>query len=657
MNCHWYHFSCEVSMVVGHVSARGVPNHAQRPIKIRFNYIVNSTTHISTTISMISHSNCNFLMDWEPTENYDMDVDVTQGPFSFEDCDVSMASPSPPSVQDIHMASPILTPQFPSISEIALFLPPLEMKTTPAVFPFFSSHAVSCQALEPLAYPREIKAVPLDDFPFVYIPAVSNCLPEPLTMFSATCRADNFTPAVHNHNQFPSNSVYRPVTPSPRKSRTTFRESDISDEEDEIVDRRSATPSPLIKSTSCAGWSEGLTGSRDMSMDVDCTLRPDSIDEQNVTPSAPYLIAETYTPEWIDEQDVTPRIPVEIQNEWINEDIMPSTPHLVAETNTLEWIDEQDATPSTPQPVVAETNTPKWLADEDVTSISQNPILETATPFHLPEVPLFQEFVDPGADLIDLWDPSFEGSNFDKDESVLRSFSASSLKDLEWILEAFHATTFTDACIESKSASNSFEAMFIPAPLHNQVLPYDWAVSEAGPDLISFDSADGLHHNIQSGSFKLPSLESGEIIQYESNGLFQTSTPASYNRSASPDVQSCSALYPLVFFNKATNTVERNAPRSTERDASTQTEELPGATYGTSFLIGLVFNAYFAYYIRSSLTTPIFALREIFSLSEAEPRFFSWLEQFWRFGNCSALCLYLHVLWSSIPCGQRLPRL
>jgi hypothetical protein len=77
---------------------------------------------------MISHSNCNFLMDWEPTENYDMDVDVTQGPFSFEDCDVYMASPcdvnkAPPSVQDIHMASPILTSQLPSISEIALFLP------------------------------------------------------------------------------------------------------------------------------------------------------------------------------------------------------------------------------------------------------------------------------------------------------------------------------------------------------------------------------------------------------------------------------------------------------------------------------------------------------------------------------------------------------
>jgi hypothetical protein len=269
------------------------------------------------------------------------------------------------------------------------------MKTKPTVFPPFNIQAVSRQALEPLACPREIKAVPLDDSPFVYIPAVSNYLPEPPAMFSASCQDDNYTSAVQNHNSFPPNSVYRLVTPSPSKSRTTFRDvspqpMDIFDE-GQIADTRAATPSPLIESTSCAGW-------------------PDSIVEQDVTPSTPYIVAETYTPEWI------------------NEDITPDTPDLVAETNTPEWIDEQDATPYTPQPVVAETNTPEWLADEDVTSISQYPILETATPFHVPEIPFFQDFVDRGADLIDLWSPSFEGSNCDKDESVL---GASSLKDLD----------------------------------------------------------------------------------------------------------------------------------------------------------------------------------------------------------------------------------
>ena len=199
---------------------------------------------------MISHSNSNFLMDWEPTENYDMDVDVTQGPFSFEDCDIYMASPSqhsPPSFQDIHMASPSLTPQLPSISEIALFLPPLEMKTKPTVFSPFNSHAVSCQALEPLAYPR---AVPSDDSPFVYIPAVSNYLPEPPTVFSASCQGDNYTSSVHNHINFAPNSVYRPVTPSPSKSRTTFRDvspqSDISDEESERSEEHTSELQSLV---------------------------------------------------------------------------------------------------------------------------------------------------------------------------------------------------------------------------------------------------------------------------------------------------------------------------------------------------------------------------------------------------------------------------
>ena len=39
------------------------------------------------------------MMDWEPAEIYDMDVDdsETQAPFSFTDCDVDMAPPGPPS--------------------------------------------------------------------------------------------------------------------------------------------------------------------------------------------------------------------------------------------------------------------------------------------------------------------------------------------------------------------------------------------------------------------------------------------------------------------------------------------------------------------------------------------------------------------------------
>ena len=470
---------------------------------------------------MISHSNCYSLMDWEPAESYDMDVDETQASFSFADCDVDMAPPDPLSVQDIYITSPILTSQLPSISEIALFLPPLETKTKPIVFPPFNIHAFSRHAPEPLIGPQV----------------------EPPTLASASCQGDNYTPAVHN---FPPNSVYRPVTPSPSRYRTTLgdfspifvpvKPIDILDKEGQIADTRAATPNPFIENTSSDGWPNGIADPGDITPNLDCIPWPDSIDEQDVTPRTPYLIAETNTPEWIDEQDVTP---------------------------------------NTPPPVVAETNTPEWTVDEDVMPLS--PILEIATPFHWPEITFPQEFFDLGVDLIDLWSPNFGSSNFDEDDSVLRAFGVSSVEDLDWVLEGFHATNVADACIGCKGASNNFEAMFIP-PLHNfsRVSPYDWAVSEAGPELISFDSVYSLHHNIPSDSFKLPS-ESGDI---ESNGLFQTSTPAPYNRSASPDVQSRS---PLVIFNKAAYIVERDTPKSTKTDASTQTEKLPGATYGMFF--------------------------------------------------------------------------
>ena len=502
---------------------------------------------------MISHSSCNFFMDWEPAESYGMDVDekgpMVYIPFSSADCDVYMASTT---VQEVHMASPILTSQPPTISEITFFLPPLEMKTKPIVFPPFNIHAVSRQALEPRVSPRKIKANPLDDSPFIYNPAVATYQVESPTMASASSHVDTSISAVHNHNHFPSNSVYRPVTPSPSKFRTTLLDDshilmpvmpiDVPEEDGQIADTRAATPSPLIESTSSAGWSDGMAGQGDVAPSVDCIPWSDSIDEQDITPSTPRLVvAETNIPEWIEEQDVT-----------------PSTPRLVAETNTPEWIEEQDVTPSTPHPVVAETNTPEWIVDEDITPLSQYPILETTTPFYWPEITFFQEYVDWGADLIDLWSSNVDSPNFDKDDSVFRAFGGSRLEDLDWILEGFRATSVGDACIESKNASNSFETIFVPAPLHifSPVSPYDRAVSESGLDLISFDSPHGLRHNLGSGSFELPSFKFGDVILTEFNELFQTSTPAPCKRS-------------VIF--------------STKTDASTQTEELPGATYSTSF--------------------------------------------------------------------------
>ena len=368
------------------------------------------------------------------------------------------------------------------------------------------------------------------------MPAVETYQVEPPTMASAN-QGDNYTPAVHKYNHFPPNSVYRPVTPPPSKYRTTLgavspilipvKPIDILDEEGQMPDTRAATPSPFIESTSSDGWPDGIVGSGGINPNLGCIAWPDSIDEQEVTHRTPYLIAEANTPEWIDEQVVTPSTPhlvvaetntpewIDKQDvtpstphftvaetntpEWIDEqDVTPSTSHLaVAETNTPEWIDEQDVTPNTLQPDVAETNAPEWTVDEDVTSLSQYPIPEIATSFHWPEMTFSQEFFGLGVDPIDLWSPNFESRNFDEDDSVLRAFGVSSIEDLDWVLEGFRATSVTDTCIEFKSASNNSEVMFVP-PLHNfsPVSPYDWAVSEAGPDLISFDSAYGTFFTI-----------------------------------------------------------------------------------------------------------------------------------------------------------------
>ena len=302
------------------------------------------------------------------------------------------------------MTSPILISRLPLISEVAFFLPPLEMKMKPIVFPPFNIHAraFSRQAPEPLVGPRKIK----DDSSLVYAPAVETCQVEPPTMASLSTQVNNYTPAVHH---FPQNAVYRHGTPSPSEYRTTL--GDVS---------------PILVPVN--------------PIDI---LDADPIDEQDVTPRNPYLVAETNTPEWVDEQDVT-----------------PSTPHFA--TNTPEWVGEQDVTPSTSHLAVAEINTPDWV--------------DGHTPFH-------QEFFDLEVDLIDLRSPNPESSIFDKDDSVLRAFGVSGVEDLDWVLEGFRATSVADTCIEAMSLP--------PLPNFSPVSSYDWAVSEAGPDLISFDSPYG----------------------------------------------------------------------------------------------------------------------------------------------------------------------
>ena len=536
-------------------------------------------------------------MDVDEKGPVDVPMYMTQEPFS-SDCDVYMAPTTPAQQEEVHMASPILTSQPPIISEIdcsslRFSLPPLEMKMKPIVFPPFNIHAVPRQALESRISPRKTKLVSLDDSSSIYVPAIATYQAESPAMSSASSQGDTYTSAVHNRNHFPSKPVYCPVAPLPAYYIPTLQ-----------------GVSPILTPV----------------MPIDILEMGDT---RAATPSP--LVESSSSAEWPDRMADSG-------------DIAPSvvcTP----------WIDEQDITPSTPRPVVAETNAPERTVDEDATPLS--PILEATTPFDWPEITISQQYFDWGVDLINLSSPDFDSPNSDKDDSILRAFGGSSLEDLDWILDGFHATSVADACNEY---NNSFEAMFVPAHPDNfsPVSPYDWVVSEAGPDLISFDSAHDLRHNMHSCSFELPS-DSGDVIQTESNGLFQTSTPAPYSRSAyegSPDVQSHSLFDPFVIFSKVAYTVERNAPRSTKTDASTQTEELPAATYSTSFKMIWFSITMFIYSIRISPTAPVFALCEIFSLSEVEPTFYFWLERFGRFEKYSAHYHFRHLLRSSIPCGQ-----
>ena len=143
-----------------------------------------------------------------------------------------------------------------------------------------------------------------------------------------------------------------------------------------------------------------------------------------------------------------------------------------------------------------------------------------------PQTTTFQEYVDPGVDLIGLPSLNVDSPNSSnlKDESALQALCGSGLEDLDWILEGFRVN----------NVLNAFESVnnFIP-PLGNLSLvpPYDWApVSEVGPDLITFDSAHDLGYGsagtalplvtAHRGSFEPPSFKSWDDVQTESNRLF-----------------------------------------------------------------------------------------------------------------------------------------
>lgn len=474
------------------------------------------------------------VMDWEPAESYGMDIDDPYLPMHYT------------AVQEVHMASPVFVSQPLPIIEDTFFLPPLEFNTKPLAFP-------------PLKFPPPQAWEHKRNIPLTAISAQSSITP------SATSQGVTHKSAPDNHHHVLERSVtsqnaktaplsvdaipsYIPKMPSyhpnnlvtsPSKTRVT-------------VDQNSL---PLLSNCDCLPICLTLTVTPSSSKSR-TNPRPILIPIVPVCnlESLPTIPEETLlhghsgdTPPATLRPPIKTTVPAQRPHRTIGNNIAPSDGNLLFEIPSppgwLDWALEQDLTPSTPHPIIAETNTPPgwpdWIVNDNTTPVSQYPVLESTTPS--PQTTTFQEYLDPGLDLIGLFTPNPRSSNSSNliDESALRAFGGSTLEDLDWILEGFRATNITVKNGSKPFESVNYENKFVPAPLgiFSPVSPYDWApVSDVGPDLITFDSTHDLSHwssetalvlaTTLSGSFELPSFKSGDGVQTESNRLFQTSTPA-----------------------------------------------------------------------------------------------------------------------------------
>ena len=494
---------------------------------------------------MISfHSIDKSLMDWEPAEGYGMDVDengVAETPYF-----PKHMAPTP--IQEVHMTSPIFVaisqPPLPVIETncSTFLLPPFELNTKPLVFPPFKFPPAPRQAL------REHPIVPLD-FSSAYMPAILAYRAESPTPERASSQANNYGlhyPVTSQNAEIAPLNVFDvnvPVVPcdvplipghqpgylaiSSSKTRVIDHDSHPLPSNHDCCPTRAVTPSP----------SKSRINSRDFSPVLVPAYSPkplpDILDERLLSDMRALSIKSPISVEWPDrtvDNDIIASRDGELFFECVTPPGWPG------------WIIEQAVTLGTPRPVIAKSNTPSgWsdsdcIVDKDTTPMSQYPILET-TPLHCPQTTISQEYINSGTDLIGLSSPSSNSPSSSQDDYILRAFGGSSLEDLDWILEGFRATNVPDAYMAFKNVSDASDAInhgleFIPLPLSDFSLipPYDWAlVSEAGPDLMSFDLAHNPRHGSVETSLVLATTQSSsfDIVQ---SGPFQTSTPAPCDR-------------------------------------------------------------------------------------------------------------------------------
>ena len=583
-----------------------------------------------------------FSMDWEPAESYGMDVDerslveapcwpryMTQEPCS-SDSDVYMA---PTAVEEVHMTSPILPSQplnlpLPMVEtdSTTFFLPPLELNMKPIVFPPLNIPAFSLQTLERRIGLSEIKPAPLHFSYDIYMPAALIHLPKPsntkamqqdsrpLSSISDCLPTSKARTTLQGASPIltPVTSVYTPE-PLPHILEEKLWHCEISD-------TRTAPLDTPVKSTSSADRTVGNDiAPIDEKLFLDCVTPPgwpDWFVVQDATPSTPCPVVAEIS---------TPRLP----NRTIDEDATPVSQYSTTPQITIlqEYIDSgvdliglysacSDGLNSSEYDYVFRAFGGSSLEDLDwiLEGFRATSVLDTYTePYNWALVSeasldlisfdsaydLRHRSVETSHVLATTLSGSFELPSFKSEESnglfqtstpvpcdksILREFSLAALDNM-----ASHSTPeiVIDPC-DSQSFLGYYPVLDIPnTPLRSDVQscsPIN-AIYRHGNALDGFSEAA---HTVERNALRNVKAFKSKLSLKVQKLRDRATAPIGFLKFLAPSSQDIRTTTTKVdikhdVFGEIVEVTDKTATRSTKRDASTQTEELPDVVYGMSF--------------------------------------------------------------------------
>jgi hypothetical protein len=550
-----------------------------------------------------------FSMDWEPAESYGMDVDerdlveaprfpryMTQEPCA-SDSDVYMA---PTAVEEVYMTSPILPSQplnlpLPVVEtdSTTFFLPPLELNMKPIVFPPLNIPAFSLQTLERRIGPSEIKLAPLHFSYDIFMPAALIHLPEPSN-----------TKAMRQDSR-PLSSI-SDCLPTSKTGTTLQGVSPILTPVTSVY-----TSEPLLdileeKLRHCQ-ISDTPTAPRDTPSSTDRTVGND------IPPIDEKLFLDCVTPpgwpDWIVPQDVTPSTPCPV----------------VAEINTPGL---QDRT-----------------IDEDATPVTQCPTTPQITIFQeyvdcgVDLIGLYSPCSDGlNSSEYDYLFRAFGGSSLEDLDWILEGFRATSVLDTytepyNWALvseasldlisfdsahDLRHRSVETSLVLAT-TLSGSFElpsfkpeesnGLFqtsTPVPCDRSILEesslaaLDNMASHSTPEIVidtscspfnpiyrhgnALDGFSEAAHTVERNALRNVKAFKSKLSLKVQKLRDRATAPIGFLKFLAPssqDIRTTTIKHDV--FGEIVEVTDKTATRSTKRDASTQTEELPDVVYGMSF--------------------------------------------------------------------------